>query len=123
MSGDRRLWVHVHIFAAANRPVQRGARARSDISTTLCLARRTGRSLPIGVVRTAALPLKRPPAVATLRRCNRRNRVARARQRAWLLRREAVGKSVSSGRFKTLPAWLEISFRVTAVSCCCCRRR
>jgi hypothetical protein len=32
--------------------------------------------------------------------------------------REAVGLSWSSGVFKRLLAWLEISFRVTAVSCC-----
>ncbi len=32
--------------------------------------------------------------------------------------REAVGESVPSAGFKRLPAWLEISFRVTADSCC-----
>jgi hypothetical protein len=32
--------------------------------------------------------------------------------------REAVGISGSSGRFKRLPVWLEISFPVSAASCC-----
>jgi len=32
--------------------------------------------------------------------------------------REAVGISMSSGGFKTLLIWLEISLRVTVVSCC-----
>jgi hypothetical protein len=31
---------------------------------------------------------------------------------------EAVGISMPSGGFKTLPVWLEISFRVSAVRCC-----
>jgi hypothetical protein len=40
-----------------------------------------------------------------------------------LLLGEAVGLSVSSGGFKALPAWLEISLGVSVVSCCSCRRR
>ena len=36
----------------------------------------------------------------------------------WLLWREAVGISVSSAGFKTLPGWHEISSRLTVGSCC-----
>jgi len=89
MSGDRRLWVHVHIFAAGEQtcPARRRSSFRYFNDAVPGRNERDG-ARPIGVVRTAALALKRPPAVATLRRCNRRNRVARARQRAWLLRRQ-----------------------------------
>jgi hypothetical protein len=41
-----------------------------------------------------------------------------SRRVARLLCREAVGISVPSDRFMTLPGWLEISFRVSVVSCC-----
>jgi len=34
------------------------------------------------------------------------------------LRNEAVGKSVPSGGFKTLPRWLGTSWIVNVVSCC-----